>query len=198
MLVDLLSLSIQNATLQESKEQMHITTPHRPCQPVLFHEDIREGDPKSLELPATVVLLFFGIDRSGKPAIPRNNWRGCDPQERRERREKLHEELPFHRKVWGKCVRRAVPSTNKEHALRYAENLRERIAATDLLIDGHKNTVRHTISGGVSAFPGDGRSITELVQAAGDALDEARKRGMTGSRSSISRKPAPKPETRNT
>jgi len=180
MLVDLLSLSIQNATLHESREQIayydHLTgLTNRFHFMKIFEREIR----RAVNYQQPLSLLFFSIDPFGEtrdtmehPAgdailrnvasIAKSCTRSCH----------------FIARYGGNAFAVLLPSTNKEHAFRYAENLRERIAATDLLIDGQKDPVRHTISGGVSAFPGDGRSVAELVRAAGDALDEARKGGM--------------------
>jgi len=175
MLVDLLSLSIRNATLLESKEQIayydHLTgLANRFYFMKIFESEIR----RALNYQQPLSLLIFRIDRFGEirdteghlagntilrniASIAKNCTRSCH----------------FIARYGGDTFAVLLPSTKKDHAFRYAENLRERIAATDLLIDGKKNPVRHTISGGISAFPEDGRSITELTRAAGDALDEA-------------------------
>jgi diguanylate cyclase (GGDEF)-like protein len=180
MLADLLSLSIRNATLLESREQVayydHLTGLANRFH---FMKTIEREIRRALNYQQPLSLLLFDVDRSGETGDTRDHLaenailrnvaivaKSCTRS------------CHFIARYGGNAFAVLLPSTKKEHAIRYAENLRERIAAADLLIDGHKNPVRHTISGGISAFPGDGRSVAELVRAAGDALDDARKGGM--------------------
>jgi diguanylate cyclase (GGDEF)-like protein len=179
MLVDLLSLSIRNATLLGSRGQIasfdHLTgLPNRFHFMKIFESEIR----RALNYQQPLSLLFFVIDRFGEIRDARDHLAENSILRNVASVAKGYTRSCHFLARYGEDEFAVLlPSTNKEGALQYAENLRERIAATDLLIDGQKVPVRHTISGGISAFPGDGQSITELVRAAGGALDEARKGG---------------------
>jgi diguanylate cyclase (GGDEF)-like protein len=179
MLVDLLSLSIRNATLLGSRGQIasfdHLTgLPNRFHFMKIFESEIR----RALNYQQPLSLLFFVIDRFGEIRDARDHLAENSILRNVASVAKGYTRSCHFLARYGEDEFAVLlPSTNKEGAFQYAENLRERVAATDLLIDRQKVPVRHTISGGISAFPGDGQSITELVRAAGDALDEARKGG---------------------
>lgn len=70
-----------------------------------------------------------------------------------------------------------MTSANKEQALSYANNLKEKIAATGTKIPGLDNPLHVTISGGVATFPGDGETTTDLLNAADQALYRAKSEG---------------------
>lgn len=70
-----------------------------------------------------------------------------------------------------------MPSSDKEQALTYANNLREKIAATKIAIPGHDLPISVTISGGVASFPKDGQSTTDIVNMADQALYKAKQTG---------------------
>ncbi|MGB3400677.1 MAG: sensor domain-containing diguanylate cyclase [Candidatus Deferrimicrobiaceae bacterium] len=70
-----------------------------------------------------------------------------------------------------------MTSANKEQALSYANNLKEKIAATGTKIPGLDNPLHITISGGVATFPGDGETTTDLLNAADQALYRAKRDG---------------------
>ncbi|MGA7105766.1 MAG: sensor domain-containing diguanylate cyclase [Candidatus Deferrimicrobiaceae bacterium] len=70
-----------------------------------------------------------------------------------------------------------MTSANKEQALSYATNLKEKIAATGTKIPGLDNPLHITISGGVATFPGDGETTTDLLNAADQALYRAKRDG---------------------
>ncbi len=176
MLVDLLSLSIQKATLLESREQAAYydpvtVLPNRFQFMKTFESEIR----RALNYRQPLSLLLFGVDRIGE--TDDNRARDSILRNVASVAKSCTRSCHYIARYGGDGFAVLLPSTDKEDAIRYANNLRERIAATDLLIDGERDPVRRTISGGLSVFPGDGRSITELVQAAGDALDGARKEG---------------------
>lgn len=179
MIADLLSLSIRNASLPESREQVAYFDPHTGLANrfhfmKIFEREIR----RALNYQQPLSLFRFEIDRfaeaGGTARSPAGN--------------------SILRDVSGivkSCTRSShflarfgesefavlLPSTKKENASRYAGKVRDRIASAEFTIEGRENPLRRTISGGVSAFPGDGQSINELVHMAGDALDEARKGG---------------------
>ena len=179
MLVDLLSLSMQNASLLESNEQgvyydQLTGMANRFYFARIFETEIR----RAWNYQQPLSLLFFDLDGFkdindswGHPAgdavlqniarIARNCTRSSHLVAR----------------YGGDEFVVLLPSTNKDQAFQYAENLRERIAETDIPIQGRNDPVRLTISGGISMFPGDGQSTTDLIQAADDALYEAKKDG---------------------
>ncbi|NIS75043.1 MAG: diguanylate cyclase [Deltaproteobacteria bacterium] len=70
-----------------------------------------------------------------------------------------------------------MPSSDKEQAHIYANNLREKIAATKIAIPGHDLPISVTISGGVASFPKDGQSTTDIVNMADQALYKAKQTG---------------------
>ena len=70
-----------------------------------------------------------------------------------------------------------MASSNAEQAQMYANNLRERIAVTDIQIPGLDAPIRLTISVGLAVYPSNGLTTTELLQAADSALLEAKREG---------------------
>jgi len=179
MLVDILSLSIQNASLLESNAQGvycdHLTgLANRFYFARIFETEIR----RAWNYQQPLSLLFFDLDRfkdindswghAAGDAVLQNIARiarNCTRSSHLVARYGGDEFVVL------------LPSTNKDQAFQYAENLRERIAETDIPIQGRNDPVRLTISGGISMFPGDGRSTTDLIQAADDTLYEAKKNG---------------------
>jgi len=70
-----------------------------------------------------------------------------------------------------------VTSSNIRQVLAYADHLKERIAAAEILVPRHDARIRLTTSGGVAMYPVDGRSTADLLHAADDALYEAKRQG---------------------
>lgn len=70
-----------------------------------------------------------------------------------------------------------LPGTPKEGAWRAAEKVRDALARHAFQDDDGKPIDKVTLSGGVAAFPGDGRTQTELVGAADEALYHAKRSG---------------------
>ncbi len=179
MLADLLSLSIQNATLLETNDRGVYHDPltglaNRFYFARVFESEIR----RALNYQQPLSLLFFDLDRF-KEINETLGHRAGD------------EVLRNVARITRSCTRSShiiarygadefvvlLPSTDKEPAYRYAENLRKRIAEAEIAVEGSDDPVRLTISGGISTFPGDGRSTTELARNADEALDEAKKEG---------------------
>jgi diguanylate cyclase (GGDEF)-like protein len=70
-----------------------------------------------------------------------------------------------------------INSSNKEQALTYADNLRGKIASTDIMVPRLDTPIHLTISGGLAMYPADGQSTTDLLRAGDDALYEAKRKG---------------------
>lgn len=70
-----------------------------------------------------------------------------------------------------------LTSSNIQQVLAYADHLVKNIAATDILVPRHAAPIRLTTSVGLAMYPADGRSTTELLHAADDALYEAKRQG---------------------
>ncbi|HEY5764818.1 MAG TPA: GGDEF domain-containing protein, partial [Candidatus Deferrimicrobiaceae bacterium] len=68
-----------------------------------------------------------------------------------------------------------MTAADKEQAFNYANILRETIAATKISIPDVETPISVTISGGVSSFPADGESTTDLIHAADQALYGAKR-----------------------
>jgi diguanylate cyclase (GGDEF)-like protein len=179
MIADLLSLSLRNAALPEPKEQVayfdSVTgLANRFHFMKVFEREIR----RALNYQQPLSLVRFDIDRS-----PETDSAADSQAEYAILREfagivKGYTRSSHFLARFGESEFAVLlPSTKKESAFRYAGKVRDRIASTEFSVDGREKPARRTISGGISAFPEDGRSINELVRAAGDALDEARKGG---------------------
>ena len=67
-----------------------------------------------------------------------------------------------------------MTSSGREQAFVYANNLREKIAATKISIPGVEHPIGVTISGGVASFPNDGDSPSDLIHAADHVLYETK------------------------
>lgn len=70
-----------------------------------------------------------------------------------------------------------MASSNKDSVLTYANNLREKIASTEIMVPMNDTPIHLTISGGLAMCPADGQSTTELLRAADSALYEAKRNG---------------------
>jgi diguanylate cyclase (GGDEF)-like protein len=70
-----------------------------------------------------------------------------------------------------------MASSNKDSVLAYANQLRENIASTGIMVPGNDTPIHLTISGGLAMCPADGQSTTELLRAADHALYEAKRNG---------------------
>jgi diguanylate cyclase (GGDEF)-like protein len=70
-----------------------------------------------------------------------------------------------------------LPATPKEGACRAAEKVRDALARHTFHDDEGEAIARVTLSGGVATFPDDGRTQSELVGAADEALYQAKRAG---------------------
>jgi diguanylate cyclase (GGDEF)-like protein len=70
-----------------------------------------------------------------------------------------------------------MPNADKEAAMRGAERIRAAIAKRAFHFSDGQPLGHISISGGVAAFPEDGRSAGQLIAAADQALYEAKRRG---------------------
>ena len=68
-----------------------------------------------------------------------------------------------------------MTAADKEQAFSYANILREIIALTKISIPDVETPISVTVSGGVSSFPVDGESTTDLIHAADQALYGAKR-----------------------
>lgn len=179
MIVDLLSLAIRNATLLDSTEKGeyydYLTgLANRFYFTKSFETEIR----KSRDYLQSTSLLFFDIDHFKRINDTWGHQMGDVV-------------LRKIAKVAKSCTRSdhliaryggdefvvLLPSTNKDQALQYAENLLEAISKMDSPIKGQTDPVNITISVGISMFPADGQSTFDLVRAADEALYEAKNLG---------------------
>ena len=179
MLVDLLSLAIQNAILLDSTERGEYYDfltglANRLYFTRIFETEIR----KAWNYLQPTSLLFFDIDQFKSI----NDTWGHQVGD---------QVLRKVAQVAKSCTRSehliaryggdefvvVLPSTNKDQAFHYAENLREKISNIDFPIEGQIEPVTTTISIGISMFPADGRSTSDLVRAADEALYEAKNSG---------------------
>jgi len=81
-----------------------------------------------------------------------------------------------------------LPETDYWKAVTVAERLRERVAAYPFAEMPGGHVVRVTISVGVTAFPGDGRTVKDLIRSADGALYGAKRNGrnrVCGSREQV-------------
>jgi diguanylate cyclase (GGDEF)-like protein len=70
-----------------------------------------------------------------------------------------------------------MTSANKEQAFTSADNLRKIVESTEFRIPGRESPLKVTVSGGVSTYPADGGTTTDLLRVADDSLYEAKQRG---------------------
>lgn len=179
MIVDLLSLAMQNAILLDSTERGEYYDYLTGLANRFYFERIFEAEiRKSWNYLQPTSLLFFDIDQF---KIVNDTW-GHQIGDM---------VLQKVAQVAKNCTRSdhliaryggdefvvLLPSTNKEQAFHYAENLREEISKMDCPIEGQIDPVNITISVGISMFPADGRSTSDLVRAADEALYEAKNSG---------------------
>jgi diguanylate cyclase (GGDEF)-like protein len=68
-----------------------------------------------------------------------------------------------------------LPETPRAGAIDVAERIRAAVAATPLVVDGHR--IDATVSIGLSCFPEDGRSIDSIVSRADQAMYSAKQQG---------------------
>jgi len=70
-----------------------------------------------------------------------------------------------------------LPETSGREAFDVAEKLRRRVESMKVAVEGLSEPLSITISMGVASFPGDGRDIEPLVEAADEALYRAKQSG---------------------
>jgi diguanylate cyclase (GGDEF)-like protein len=70
-----------------------------------------------------------------------------------------------------------MTASNQDQAFHYIDRLREVVAAAEFPVPGHSAPLKVTISAGVSSFPDDGQSTTDLLKAADQALYAAKAGG---------------------
>lgn len=70
-----------------------------------------------------------------------------------------------------------MASSNQDSVLTYANQLREKIASTGIMVPMNDTPIHLTISGGLAMCPADGQSTPELLRAADSALYEAKRNG---------------------
>ncbi len=70
-----------------------------------------------------------------------------------------------------------MTSANKEQAFISADNLRIIVESTEFRVPGRESPLKVTISGGVSAYPADGDTTTDLLRVADESLYEAKQSG---------------------
>ena len=179
MVADLLSTAIQNAMLIDSSRASvwvdHLTgVSNRFYFLQRFENEIRRAE----NYLQTLALFMFDIDRfktvndmhghqAGDEVIRkvaefvRQNIRGSDLVGR----------------FGGDEFMVLITSTTGEQALIFAENMRERIATTDIRIPGADAPLRVTISGGLAIYPVHGQSTTELLRATDEALYLSKSQG---------------------
>lgn len=70
-----------------------------------------------------------------------------------------------------------MTSASKEQAFTTADNLRKIIESTEFKIPGRESPLTMTVSGGVSTYPEDGNTTTDLLRVADESLYEAKQAG---------------------
>jgi two-component system cell cycle response regulator len=70
-----------------------------------------------------------------------------------------------------------MTSANKDQAFLYVDRLRRMVADTGFPVPGHDAPLKVTVSVGVSSFPDDGQTTTDLLKAADQALYAAKAGG---------------------
>ena len=70
-----------------------------------------------------------------------------------------------------------MTSANKEQAYTSADNLRKIVESTEFRIPGRESPLTVTVSGGVSTYPADGGTTTDLLRMADESLYEAKQAG---------------------
>ncbi len=179
MLVDILSTSMQNASLLNtgiSSTSLDILTgvSNRVFFLQRFENEIRRTE----NYRQPLALLMFDIDKFkiindsfGHSAgdvvlkklaeIVRKNTRSSDLVGR----------------YGGDEFMVLMTSSAKDNVITYANHLRENISSTGIMIPSKDTPIHLTISGGLAMCPADGQSATELLRAADDALYAAKRKG---------------------
>ena len=70
-----------------------------------------------------------------------------------------------------------MTSASKEQAFTSADNLRKIVESTEFRIPGRESPLTVTVSGGVSTYPADGNTTTDLLRVADESLYEAKQTG---------------------
>jgi diguanylate cyclase (GGDEF)-like protein len=70
-----------------------------------------------------------------------------------------------------------MTSASKEQAFTSADNLRKIVESTEFRIPGRESPLTVTVSGGVSTYPADGDTTTDLLRMADESLYEAKQTG---------------------
>jgi len=179
MLVDLLSMALQNAThLDSSQAGKWMDQLTGVSNRIYFLQRFESEIRRTENYRQNLALFMFDVDEFKKvndthghhagdvvikkvADIVRNNTRGSDLVGR----------------YGGDEFMVLITSTTEGQAISFAEHLREMISTTDIAIPGTGAPVRITISGGIAMFPTHGQSTTELFRSADEALYESKRQG---------------------
>jgi diguanylate cyclase (GGDEF)-like protein len=182
MLVDIISTTLQNATLVNSgtsSASLDLLTgvSNRVFFLQRFESEIRRTE----NYRQPVVLLMFDIDKFKNINDSFGHSAGDVVLK------KLAEIVQKHTRSSDLVGRYGgdefmvlmvlMASPNKEAVLIYANQLREIIASTGIMVPEKDTPIHLTISGGLAICPADGQSTTELLRAADNALYEAKRKG---------------------
>lgn len=179
MLVDIISTTLQNATLLNtgiSSTSLDLLT--GVCNRVFFLQRFENEIRRTENYMQPLALLMFDIDKFknindsfGHSAgdvvlkkladIVRKNTRSSDLVGR----------------YGGDEFMVLMTSSNKDCVFTYADHLRGKIASTGIMVPLNDTPLHLTISGGLAMCPTDGQSTTDLLRAADSALYEAKRKG---------------------
>jgi diguanylate cyclase (GGDEF)-like protein len=179
MLVDLMSMALQNATLLDpSKDGKWVDQLTGVANRLYFQQRFENEIRRTENYQQALALFMFDIDEFKKINDTYGHYAGdVVIKKMAELVKKNTRSSDLVGRYGGDEFMVLIASTTEKQAASFAEHLRQKISTTDISIPGSEVPVRITISGGIAIFPTNGQSTPELFQASDAALYESKRQG---------------------
>lgn len=179
MLMDLFSSALRNATLTDLRESSSWVDPLTGAANRLYFAQRFESEIRHAQnYGKTLALFILDIDEFKKVNDTYGHPAGDQVIKKfAETMRSVTRSSDVISRFGGDEFTVLITSLNRDEVHTYAEHLKERINAAEIFVPRHDAPIRVTASCGVAIYPVNGRSTTELLHAADDALYEAKRQG---------------------
>jgi diguanylate cyclase (GGDEF)-like protein len=179
MLVDILSTNLQNATLLNTgTSSISLDSLTGVSNRVFFLQRFESEIRRTGNYRQLLALLMFDIDKFKNVNDSFGHFAGDVVLKKlAEIVQKNTRSSDLVGRYGGDEFMVLMAASNNDSVLTYANQLREKIASTGIMVPGNDTPIHLTISGGLAMCPTDGQSTPELLRAADSALYVAKRNG---------------------